>query len=42
MQFNEDSSIYDVKVTVLIFKVTQSHTVNAEQENVQLFFLSSF
>ena len=42
MQFNEDSSIYNVKVTVSIFKVTQLHTDNAEQEDVQLFFLSFF
>ena len=42
MQFDKDSSIYDVKVAVSIFKVTQSHTVNAEQEDVQLFFLFSF
>ncbi len=42
MQFNEDSSIYDVKVAVSISKVIQSYTVNAEQEDVQLFFLFSF
>jgi len=42
VQFDEDSLIYDVKVAVLIFKVTQPHTVNAEQEDIQLFFLSSF
>ena len=40
MQFDEDSSIYNVKVAVSIFKVIQSHTINAEQEDVQLFFLS--
>jgi len=42
VQFNEDSSIYNVKVAVLISKVTQLHTVNAEQEDVQLFFLFFF
>ncbi len=42
MQFNENSLIYNVKVAVSISKVTQSHTVNAEQEDVQLFFLFSF
>ncbi len=42
MQFNKDSLIYNVKVAVLIFKVTQPHTVNAEQKDVQLFFLFYF
>ena len=42
VQFNEDSSIYNVKVAVSIFKVTQPYTVNTEQESVQLFFLFSF
>jgi len=42
VQFNKDSSIYDIKVAVSISKVTQSHTVNAEQESVQLSFLFSF
>ncbi len=42
MQFNKDSLIYNVKVAVLISKVTQSHTVNAEQKDIQLFFLFFF
>jgi len=42
VQFDEDSLIYDVEVAVSIFKVTQSHIINAEQEDVQLLFLSSF
>jgi len=42
VQFNKDSLIYNVKVTVSISKVTQSHTVNTEQESIQLFFLSFF
>ncbi len=41
VQFNEDSLIYNVEVAVSIFKVIQLHTVNAEQEDVQLFLLSS-
>jgi len=41
VQFNKDSSIYNVKVAVSIFKVIWSHTVNTEQEDVQLFFLFS-
>ncbi len=42
VQFNEDSSIYNVKVAVSTSRVTQLHTVNAEQKNMQLFFLSFF
>ena len=34
VQFNKDSSIYDVKVAVSISKVIWSHTVNTEQEDV--------
>jgi len=41
VQFNENSLIYNVEVAVSIFKVIQLHTVNAEQEDVQLFLLSS-
>ncbi len=41
VQFDKDSLIYNVKVAVLISRVIQSHTVSAEQENVQLSFLSS-
>jgi len=40
MQFNEDSSIYNVEVTVSIFRVTQSYIVNTKQEDIQLSFLS--
>ncbi len=42
MQFDKDLSIYNIKVAVSIFRVTQLHTVNAEQEDIQLFFLFSF
>jgi len=42
VQFNENSSIYNVKVAVSISKVIQLHTVNTEQEDVQLFILFSF
>jgi len=34
VQFNEDSSIYNVKVAVSISKVTQFHTVSTEQEDM--------
>jgi len=40
VQFDEDSLIYDIKVAVSISKVTWPHTVSAEQEDVQLSFLS--
>jgi len=36
VQFDEDSSIYDVKVAVPIPSVTQPHTVSAGQGGVQL------
>ncbi len=39
MQFDEDSSIYDIKVAVSISEVIQSHIVSAEQEDIQLSFL---
>jgi len=42
VQFNEDLSIYNIEVAVSIFKVIQLYTINAEQENIQLSFLSSF
>jgi len=42
MQFDKDSSIYNVEVTVSIFRVIQLHIINTEQKNVQLSFLSSF
>ncbi len=42
VQFNEDSLIYNVEVAVSIFKVAQPHIINAQQEDVQLSFLSSF
>jgi len=42
VQFDKDSSIYNIKVAVSISKVTQFHTVSAEQEDMQLSFLSSF
>jgi len=41
VQFDEDSLIYDVEVAVSIFRVIQPHIVSAEQEDVQLSFLSS-
>jgi len=41
VQFDKDSLIYNVEVAVSISKVIQLHTVNAEQESIQLSFLSS-
>jgi len=42
VQFNENLSIYDIKVAVSISRVIQSHIINAEQESVQLSILFSF
>jgi len=41
VQFDEDSSIYDIKVAVSISRVIWPYTVSTEQEDVQLSFLSS-